>query len=73
MFTSLRCNDDSTYAPPELKHSKISIYVSILCFRERGYLMTPYLDPHMPLVTDHPDPYQRKRFLDIIRAQTANK
>jgi len=40
---------------------------------ERGYLTTPYLDPHMPLVTDHPDPYQRKRFLDIIRAQMANK
>jgi len=39
----------------------------------RSYSLTPYLDPDCPLVTDHPDPYQRKRFFEIIRDQTSNR
>lgn len=39
----------------------------------RSYDMTPYLDPECPLVTDHPDPYQRKRFFDIVRDQLSNR
>eukprot|EP00088_Acartia_fossae_P007972 TRINITY_DN1374_c0_g1_i7.p1 TRINITY_DN1374_c0_g1~~TRINITY_DN1374_c0_g1_i7.p1 ORF type:complete len:174 (+),score=48.04 TRINITY_DN1374_c0_g1_i7:40-522(+) len=41
--------------------------------KERAYNMRPYLDPAVPLVTDHPDPYQRKQFLEIIRNQMAQK
>jgi len=41
--------------------------------KARNYSMTPYLDSDVPLVTNHPDKYQREEFLKIIRTQTAKR